>query len=319
MTQKPLVSVVCLCYNQARFVEEAINSVLMQTYANIQLIVVDDASTDHSAAIIKQIVSQHPSIEYLLLTENLGNCRAFNRGLTLAKGEFIIDFAADDVFMPERIERQVEFFSTLDASYGVVFTDAIYIDERGKFLREHYAYLFWKKLLKVIPEGDVYRHVLSRYFICSPTMIVRKEVMDELHGYDEALSYEDFDFWVRSSRTYRYAYLDRKLTKVRRSARSMSTGWYRQGDRQLHSTYLVCKKALALNRTEEDHRALALRLKYELRQSVFSENRTEADHFYVFLRQINRTAVIDHLLWLLNKFRLPLSFLRRWYHQVRYS
>lgn len=317
--KKPLVSVVCLCYNQARFVEEAINSVRSQTYDNIQLIVVDDASTDNSAAIIQQIVSKHPSIEYLLLPENVGNCAAFNRGLALAKGEFIIDLAADDVFMPERIERQVEFFSTLDASYGVVFTDAIYIDERGKFLREHYAYLFWKKLLKAIPEGDVYRHVLSRYFICSPTMMVRKQVMDELHGYDETLSYEDFDFWVRSSRNYRYAYLDRKLTKVRRSARSMSTGWYRQGDRQLHSTYLVCKKALLLNRTEEDHRALALRLKYELRQSVFSENRAEADQFYIFLRETGRSGVVDRLLWLLNKFRLPLSYLRHWYHRIKYN
>jgi hypothetical protein len=99
----------------------------------------------------------------------------------------------------------------------------------------------------------------------------------------------------------------------------MSSGWYRQGDRQLHSTYLVCKKALALNRTEEDHRALALRLKYELRQSVFSENRTEADQFYIFLRETDRAGVIDRLLWLLNKLRLPLSILRRWYHRMKYA
>jgi glycosyltransferase involved in cell wall biosynthesis len=317
--QKPLVSVVCLCYNQARFVEEAINSVLAQTYANIQLIVVDDASTDNSAAIIREIASKHPTIEHLLLPENLGNCRAFNRALPLARGEFIIDLAADDVFMPDRIERQVEIFSSLDDSFGVVFTDAIYIDEDGKFLREHYAYLFRKNLLKGIPEGDVYRHVLTRYFICSPTMMVRKKVMDDLHGYDESLSYEDFDFWVRSSRIYRYAYLDLKLTKVRRSARSMSVGWYRQGDRQLHSTYLVCRKALTLNRTEEDHRALAWRLKYELRQSVFSENHQEAGLFYALLRQTGRAGVADHLLFQLNKLGLPLAYLRRWYHRMRYA
>jgi glycosyltransferase involved in cell wall biosynthesis len=317
--QKPLVSVVCLCYNQARFVEEAIRSVLTQTYPNIQLIVVDDASTDGSAAIIKDVVSRHPSIEPLLLQVNLGNCRAFNRGLALAKGEFIIDLAADDVLMPDRIERQVEFFSTCDASCGVVFTDAIYIDAQGKFLRAHYAYLFSKGLLKKIPEGDVYRDVLTRYFICSPTMMVRKKVMDDLHGYDEALSYEDFDFWLRSSRTYQYAYLDCRLTKVRRNTQSMSSGWYRQGDRQLHSTYLVCKKALMLNRSEEDHRALAWRLKYELRQSVFSENRTEADLFYGLLCETGRVGVVDHFLHRVNKLRLPLSFLRGWYHRLRFG
>lgn len=317
--QKPLVSVVCLCYNQASFVEEAITSVLTQTYPHIQLIVVDDASTDNSPVIIRSIVSKHPSIAYLLLPENLGNCRAFNRGLALAKGEFIIDLAADDVFMPERIERQVEFFSSLDASCGVVFTDALYIDEQGKFLREHYAYLFRKGLLKNIPEGDVYRDVLTRYFICSPTMMVRKKVMDDLNGYDEALSYEDFDFWVRSSRIYRYAYLDQKLTRVRRSTRSMSSGWYKQGDRQLHSTYLVCRKALLLNRSEEDHRALAWRLKYELRQSVFSENHAEADLFYGLLRETGRAGVVDHFFHLVNKLRLPLSFLRHRYHKVRFG
>jgi glycosyltransferase involved in cell wall biosynthesis len=317
--QKPLVSVVCLCYNQAMFVGEAIQSVLDQTYPHIQLIVIDDASTDNSPAIISDTVSKHPSIEYLLLPENLGNCKAFNRGLLLAKGEFIIDLAADDVFMPERIERQVEFFSTLDASYGVVFTDAVYIDARGEFLRDHYAYLFRKGLLKDIPEGDVYRDVLTRYFICSPTMMVRKKVMDDLNGYDEGLSYEDFDFWVRSSRTYRYAFLDQKLTKVRRISHSMSAGWYKSGDRQLHSTYLVCRKALLLNRSPEDHRALAWRLKYELRQSVFSGNYTEAGLFYRLLCETGMAGAVDHVLHLLNKLRLPLFFLRNWYHKLRFG
>jgi glycosyltransferase involved in cell wall biosynthesis len=260
---RPLVSVICLCYNHERFVAEAIQSVLDQTYDNVQLIVVDDASTDSSTTIIRDLVVKHPFIETLLLTENLGNCRAFNRGLALARGEFVIDLATDDVMMPDRITQQVDLFSSLDDSYGVVFTDATYIDEKGGFLRDHYAYLFKKGLLQTIPQGDVYSRIIAQYFICSPTMMVRKKVLDEMHGYDETLSYEDFDFWIRSSRNYRYAFLDRKLTSVRRSTRSMSAGWYRPGDRQLYSTYLICKKIAMLNRSEEEHRALAARLKYE--------------------------------------------------------
>src|SRR5262245_56075887 len=98
---EPFVTIVCLCYNQAAFVKEAIDSVLTQTYPNIQLIVVDDASTDNSADIIREIASVNPSLQIILLNENLGNCAAFNRALPSVKGEYVIDFAADDVMMPE--------------------------------------------------------------------------------------------------------------------------------------------------------------------------------------------------------------------------
>jgi hypothetical protein len=201
----------------------------------------------------------------------------------------------------------------------VVFTDATYVNEEGRFLRDHYDYLFRKGLLKTIPQGDVYSRIIACYFVCSPTMIVRKKVLDEMSGYDETLSYEDFDFWIRSARNYKYGFLDRKLTKVRRITRSMSTGWYKQGDKQLYSTYLVCKKIASLNRTEEEHKALATRLKYELRQSVFSENFYEADLFYDFLKEIGRAAAVDEFLHTVNKLKLPLSCLRRWYHKLRFG
>jgi glycosyltransferase involved in cell wall biosynthesis len=315
----PLVSVICLCYNQVKFIEEAVHSVLRQSYPNIQLIIIDDASTDDSALRIKKIAAENPTVQILLLEKNLGNCKAFNQGWALAKGDFVIDFAADDVMMPERIERQVDFFSTLDASYGVIFTNALYIDERGKILHDHYSHLFHKGLLKTIPQGDVYPSVLSTYFISSPTMMVKRNVMEELKGYDETLSYEDFDFWIRSARIFKYGFLDERLTKVRKTMGSMSTGLYKPGDKQLHSTYIVCKKAQTLNRSSEDNVALAARLKYELRQSVFSGNFDEADLFYLMLKEIKRDGILERFLYTVNKSRMPLSFLRKWYHQLRYG
>jgi hypothetical protein len=238
--------------------------------------------------------------------------------LALAKGEFIIDFATDDVMMPERIARQIQSFSLLDDSYGVVFTDAVYINEHGKVFRDHYEYLFRKRLIKSIPEGDVYKAVLTTYFIASPTMMARKVVMDVLHGYDEELSYEDFDFWIRSSRLFKYKLLNEPLTQIRKIGRSMSAGWYTPGDPQLHSTYVVCRKARALNRTADENMALAKRLKYELRQSVFSQNHQEAILFYKLLKEIRRHSVIDLILYQLNKLRLPLGVLRNLYHQLRF-
>src|SRR5688572_3629948 len=249
---KPLVSIICVCHNHEHFITEALESVLKQTYSNLQIIIVDDASQDASVQRINKIVQHNTSIQLVALSQNIGLCKAFNRGLTLAKGDFIVDFATDDVMLPDRIQHQIDFFENLDDSYGVVFTDGCYIDTHGKFIRNHFEYLFKKGLLTKIPEGDIYADVLSTYFILSPTMLVRRAVFDKLGGYDETLSYEDFDFWVRSSRMFKYGFLDEKLTKVRRTKKSMSTGWYQPGDPQLHSTYLVCKKAKVLNRTEEE-------------------------------------------------------------------
>ncbi|HEY3402885.1 MAG TPA: glycosyltransferase [Ohtaekwangia sp.] len=315
----PKVSVICLCYNHEDFVKEALESVWAQTYPNIELIIVDDASRDRSVEVIRKLLVDHPHDRFIALPENVGNCRAFNQAFSFVTGEYVIDFATDDVMEPDRISRQVALFNTLDNSFGVIFTDAIYIDVKGKVLREHFAYLQKKKLLAAIPTGDVYQSVLTTYFICSPTMMIRTKVLTELNGYDPNLSYEDFDFWVRSSRNYKYAYLPDKLTRVRRTGNSMSSGWYKRGDKQLYSTYRVCEKALLLNRTTEDNRALCKRVKYELRHSVFSGNRVEARLFYNMTKQLRCTSVEDHVLLVLNFFRLPLRFLRAWYYQLRYS
>jgi hypothetical protein len=170
-----------------------------------------------------------------------------------------------------------------------------------------------------IPQGDVYSNLVSTYFIASPTMMVRREVLDRLGGYDENLSYEDFDFWVRSSRDYKYAFLNESLTQIRKVKQSMSTGWYVPGDKQLHSTYLVCKKIQQLNRTREDHLALVKRVRYELRQSILSQNYSEANNFMIMLRELGGVRNVDKNLFTLNKFKIPLSPLRRLYHWIRYS
>ena len=317
--EKPLVSVICLCYNHQRFVREAVESVLKQSYNNIQIIIADDASTDNSVQEIKALKAEYPSVELLLLPNNLGNCKAFNKALMLARGEFIIDFATDDLMMPSRIERQIGFFQRLDSTVGVIYTDAAYITESGEFIRNHFEYLFEKGLITDIPKGDVYRDVLTTYFIPGPTMIIRREVFAALNGYDETLSYEDFDFWVRSSRIYRYAYLDERLTSIRKLKSSMSTGWYVPGDKQLHSTYLVCRKAQQLNRDNGDKQALTIRVRYEFRQSVLSGNHSEALLFYNLLRELKGVTLPDRILKLFNHPGIPLAPLRRFYHQVKYN
>lgn len=260
----PRVTVICLCYNQSRFVQEAIASVLTQTWPNIQLIVVDDASEDHSASVIQRCVSRHPGIKFLRLEKNSGNCKAFNEALRFAEGEYVIDLAADDVLMSDRVRKGVEELTTAGDAFGVNFTDAEWIAEDGRFLHRHSDRFPHTS----VPQGNIYVDLIGRFFICSPTMMFRRKVIDALHGYDENLAYEDFDFWIRSSRMFSYRYTPEVLVKKRVVTNSMSQRQFARRSPQLATTLRVCEKIMSLNRNADEQRALAGRLLYEMRVSI---------------------------------------------------
>ncbi|MEO5976381.1 MAG: glycosyltransferase [Chryseolinea sp.] len=316
---KPLVTVICISYNHERFIGQAIDSVINQTYEQIQIIIIDDGSADNSASVITQFKVKYNSLEVLLLTQNVGNCAAFNTAYALAKGSFIVDFATDDVMMPDRIEKQVRQFEQYGGDVGIVFTDATYIDEKGKFIRNHFEHLLKFGLILKVPRGDVYRSVLERYFIPSPTALIRRQVIDQLGGYDEKLSYEDFDLFVRASRLFKFEFLDERLTAVRKLSKSMSTELYKRNDKQLMSTYDVCLKATKLNRDAGDNLALIGRVRYELRQSVITENHLEATAFFKLLNTLDGLRFADRLTFFGSIMRLPLKGFRNIYIKVRFG
>ena len=295
MNKPPLVSIICLCYNQASFVKEALESVWVQTYPNIELIVVDDGSTDGSAEVIQEVLKSRPEVQFLALNENIGNCRAFNKGLKNSRGKYIIDLAADDILLPERVTEGVTALEQAGVEYAVNFTDAVYIDVKGVELRSHYKRDKDGVLLEKVPQHSVYADLLQRYFICTPSMMFRKEVMEELNGYDEALAYEDFDFWVRSSRNWKYCFTDRILVKKRIVPQSWSTLQYDNKNRQLESTLKVCYKAKELNKTKEENIALSHRLKYEMRQALRFRNFKVAAHMLALKKEVDPHYFEDFL------------------------
>lgn len=260
----PLVSVICLCYNHSRYVQEAIESVLNQSYVNIQLIVVDDASTDNSVEVIKQLVGKHPAVEVLQLQNNLGNCKAFNKGLSLAKGEYLIDLAADDVLLSTRIDEGVKALQLADKVYGVHFSDAEMINETGEHIHFHSARFPHER----IPQGDIYKELINRYFICPPSMMFTREVIQQLGGYDETLSYEDFDFWIRSSRKFKYAYSPTVLVKKRITENALAKKQFTLFSKHSRTTLKVCEKILNLNKTQEEQKALSERIFYEIKLNL---------------------------------------------------
>ncbi len=266
-----MVSIICLCHNHERFVELAIESVLQQSYEHIELIVVDDASEDGSRAIIENMSAIHGFQTYFA-TSNMGNCKAFNTGLKLSHGKYIIDLAADDQLLIDRILQGVINIEQKGEKFGVEFCDVELIDENGKSLGTHFKRDDSGKIIDTVEERDLYQTLLERYYISAPSMMIRKNVLENLNGYDEELSYEDFDFWVRSSREYKYTFTDKILVKKCVLSNSLSTIQYQKKNRHCMTTAIVCEKAYNLNRTEGENMALLKRINYELKWALCTEN-----------------------------------------------
>ncbi|MBL7871008.1 MAG: glycosyltransferase [Cyclobacteriaceae bacterium] len=260
----PVVTIICICYNQAKFVEQALDSVIGQTYKSIELLVIDDGSTDGSVKIIKNWISKHPETTLLMNPTNVGYCKTFNKAFGISTGSYCIDLAADDILLPGRVQEGLKSLTEAGTEYGVTFSDAEHVDERGNLIRLHSH----KYPHKTIPNGDIYCSVIDRYFICSPTMMFRREVVEYLNGYDESLAFEDFDFWVRASRKFKFIYSPAVLLKKRSVSDSMSKSQFKRSGAQRWSTYKVCEKIKELNRVPEENDALKRRLRYELKLSL---------------------------------------------------
>jgi glycosyltransferase involved in cell wall biosynthesis len=256
---EPLVTIICVCYNHARFVTEALDSVVAQTYQPIELIVIDDGSTDGSPKVIKQWIASHPETVLVLNGANIGYCKTFNKAAALAKGKHLIDLSADDILLPDRVAVGVKTLESTPQA-GVTFSDAEHMDEAGNKISLHSD----KFPHHTIPSGDIYKDVIKRFFICSPTMMFSREVFDCLNGYDESLEYEDFDFWVRSARNYYYVYTPVVLVKKRKVAGSLSSSQFKVRSTHSHTTFQVCEKILNLNKTKAERSALQSRIWYEL-------------------------------------------------------
>lgn len=288
MEAKPLVSVICLCFNHKKYVEEAISSVLNQTYKNIEIIIVDDGSHDGSDTRIKQLYTGHPRIKLIFNSENLGLCTAFNKAFKISSGHLIVNHACDDVLLPDKINQAVGDFMKLPDTYGVHFTDTKFINENGQVISV-YSETYHKNFREVIPSGDVFKTLLERFFIADPSMVVKRQVLDEMGGYDENLSYEDFDFWVSTSRKWYYHYHPEVMVHKRDVPGSLSKIQKQLWNPHIKSTVKVIEKACALVRTKPEIIALKKRINYELKWALVTINLKAA----YWLLRLKRTLVVD--------------------------
>lgn len=270
MENSPLVSVICMSYNHENYVVQSLNSVLNQTYKNIQLIITDDASTDDSRRVINDWLENHSDIIFIYNNSNSGNTKTFNKALKFAKGEYIIDLAADDILLKDCIEKQLStFLNSEKKKLGIVYGNAELISENNTHIRYYYEVNAEKRTLKTPASGNIYLAMLSQSsMICSVSSMVKREVLEQLNGYNENLAYEDLDLWIRASRLYNFEFIDRILVQKRELENSLGSQFYKKitpRTRKInHSTYLIIKNTISLNQTKKENKALLKRLHYEM-------------------------------------------------------
>ncbi|MBW4361665.1 glycosyltransferase family 2 protein [Flavobacterium taihuense] len=266
----PLVTIICLCYNHEAYVVESLNSVINQSYPSIELIIVDDCSTDSSKAIITTWLKKKPEIQFVANQANLGNTKSFNKALKLSKGEYVIDLAADDILLPNCAALQIDAFkNSCYKNLGVVYGNVELISENGSFDSYYFPVNHQKKAIENRITGEIYQSVLSGgNSICSVSAMIKKTVFDRLQGYNETLAYEDLDFWIRASRLYEFDFIDEPLVQKRIVANSLGSDFFKKNDSRAkkinHSTYLILKKATALNQTRAEDLAIQKRVHHEI-------------------------------------------------------
>lgn len=230
---KPSISVIIPTYNSARFLPEAVESVLSQTFLPQDVIVVDDGSTDSTEDVLKPFRRR---IHYIR-QENQGPAVARNRGIAEAKGDFIAFLDADDVWLPEKLEKQVK-----------VLTER----PRIGLVHSHYDHLDMAGGRRLIPcsgdvqgfFGDCYLQFFRTCGVQIATVLLRKECLMKVGGFDERIrraSCEDWDLWFRIARHFELAFIDSPLALYRVHPTNASKNHLTMLEAELY----VIRKALA--------------------------------------------------------------------------
>jgi glycosyltransferase involved in cell wall biosynthesis len=209
MNPNPLVSVIIPSYNCESYIKETIESVLSQDYKNIELIVIDDGSTDATTHIVKSF----GNMVKIICTTNGGVCRARNIGLKHASGQYICFLDHDDYWLPDKITQQIKTFEEYPDT-GIVYSRFLRWtpDSQGHFENPIYTNnILLSTEIDSEYSGWIYHLLLLDCWVLTSTAMIKSEVLASCGAFDETLPYsEDWDLWLRISRKYQFI----KLTSV---------------------------------------------------------------------------------------------------------
>jgi glycosyltransferase involved in cell wall biosynthesis len=217
----PLVSAIVPLYNAERFLVQTLDSALSQTLRDLEIIVVDDGSTDGSAALADGYAERHPDVVRVIHQPNQGLCHARNAALAIARGEYLALLDADDIWLPHHLAACVAELER-HPEVALVHADIERIDSDGRSLGCSERY--WDQY-----DSDAFVALfLRREHVCCPTAVFRRDAVERVGNFDvqfNRLGCEDRDLWLRISATSQIVYLDDVHARYRLHGANMSTNF----------------------------------------------------------------------------------------------
>jgi len=251
----PLVSVIIPAYNAELFIEETLKSVLAQTYQRLEVLVVDDGSSDRTAEIVQHYAGWDSRIR-LIQQANAGVAAARNRGIQEARGQFVAPVDADDIWYPQALELMVQRFAAASEETGVVYSWSVDIDEMGQRTGGFHAATL---------EGKVLKTLLCHNFLGNASSsLIRRSCFERVGGYDEQLKEqnaqgcEDWDLYLRLAEHYAFTVVPKFLVGYRKLPSGMSADFSKMARSQ----------SLMLSRVRKHHPEIPAVL-YQISRSSF--------------------------------------------------
>ena len=213
MMQPSRISVIIPTYNRASLIKRALQSVLDQEYPDLEVIVVDDSSSDNTEEVVKSLHDER--IKFIRHTRNKGANAARNTGIRAASGEFIAFQDSDDEWMPGKLAKQMAAFEQAPADIGVVYTAFWRIEGEKK------AYTPAGDVLTT--NGFLLEELLRRNFITTQSILIKKECLDKVGLFDETMPrLQDWELLLRLSEHYPFLFIDEPLVKVYHTSDSIT-------------------------------------------------------------------------------------------------
>lgn len=211
-SQRPLVSVVIPAYNAEAYIAESLESILNQSYDNIEVLVIDDHSTDRTLDICKALALTDSRVRIISNEKNVGIGANRERGIQQSKGTYICWQDADDISLPDRVESQVAFLE-LHPHVGIVGGYITFFNEEGDGVTRKYS-----------QEDKTLRRNIFRYNpVAQPASMMRRECFDRVGGYDPQYRLsEDLDMQFRIGELYEFGNVQKAVIKYRQTQSSLT-------------------------------------------------------------------------------------------------
>lgn len=229
-TKKLLITVVMPNYNGHRFVEQAIDSVLAQTYQNFELLVVDDCSKDDSLQLIRQKAQSDSRIRVIALEQNAGVANARNIGIKEAKGKYIALLDNDDLWTEDKLQRQL---ALAENGADIVYCSYDFIDEQNNSIKKPF----------IVPQQTNFNKMLASNVIGCSTSFIKTDLM-QAHPFNPNFYHEDYVLWMELLRVCSTAYGDPKVLMHYRQVAGSRSNKKGNAAKERWNTY---RKALKLN------------------------------------------------------------------------